>query len=112
MISSVTLLCPVYISTLRLLKQKNTDRFCILSHTKKSKTYELLHSISCYQLQYNKPSTQQEKLSSQGKYTNIALYKSQSTSASAISFDSLKKNKESQANPDIYHILSTEEKSE
>lgn len=37
--------------------------------------------------------TQQEKLSSQGKYTNIALYKSQNTFASAISFDSLKKHK-------------------
>lgn len=60
-----------------------------------------MHTIPCYQLQYNKPSTQQEKLSSKGKYTNIALYKSQSTFAYTISFDSLKKKKDSQANPEI-----------
>ena len=79
---------------------------------KKEQNLQLLHAISSYQLQYNKSSTLQEKLSSKGEHTNIALHKLHGTFAYTISFDSLGKKKNSPANPDFYHMLSAEEKTE
>lgn len=84
---------PCIYKHLKVVKAKENMQVLYIISYKKEQNLQLLHAISSYQLQYNKSSTLQEKLSSKGKYTNIALHKLHGTFAYTISFDSLGKEK-------------------